>query len=616
MSLAAPLLELRNVSVSFDGYTILDGIDLEIREGEIHAIVGEHGAGKTTLVRLLAGVIHGFAGQLVMRGTAYESFNTDLSRKHGIGIVHQEGGLIPTFTAVENIFAGHFLVSPLRTLSSRRMAAAVSRILDRFHIELDLKTPVKDLSASDRHLVELIKAIYAEPALLVFDEISSKFNQTEIDLSFRVMQRLRHEGCGIIYISNSMKEIFEFADRVSVFKSGKVVSTEYITDIDKVRLVDITYSFATTREELRQSNIELYNYKKYNEDIIKNIPIGVIIIDEAHTIYLLNYAAECILHLEAGVKTDSIEDVLARLPAELAEDILASIETRVIRVWNEIKYVEDTVIKITTFPFKDENYRFLGTIILLEDVSRECFFKNYLVRTERLSSVAELAAGVAHEVNNPLGIIINYIEILKMKSRDEFAQERLTKIDSELNRIKSIIESLLSFSHPNDIPFTPVDVDGLIDETLLLMKHQIDLHQVEVRRKSHGRGSLVAGNPNQLKQVFINLITNSLEALEPGGILEIATKPNRQKQAVDIRFVDNGKGVPAELREKIFNPFFSTKESGRNTGLGLSICQYIIESHHGMLSLNKGAGTDFSVLLPLSPSSRTSSRSQHPLPRG
>jgi two-component system sensor histidine kinase AtoS len=289
--------------------------------------------------------------------------------------------------------------------------------------------------------------------------------------------------------------------------------------------------------------------------------------------------------------------VLSQLPEELTDDILDSIENRVIRVWNEIKYVQDTYIKITTFPFRDENYSFLGTIILVEDISKDCFFKDYLVRTERLASVAELAAGVAHEVNNPLGIIINYIEILKMKSLDGYSQQRLTKIDSELNRIKSIIESLLSFSHPNDVPFKPVDIDRVIDETLLLMKHQIGQKQVEVHRKTHGHGNVVAGNANQLKQVFINLITNSLEALDPGGTIEIVTKANRQ--TVKIHFIDDGKGVPPEIQEKVFNPFFSTKAAGKNTGLGLSICQYIIESHQGMLSLTKGASTDFTVLLPL-----------------
>jgi len=594
------ILELKNIIVKYGETHALNHFYLSLNKGEIHAVVGEHRAGKSSIAKLLGGLIRKQSGTIRIYNQMIDYFSPTSSIKNRIGIIYQDTNLIPSLNAVENIFAGRFQLGFFRTISLNRMTEQVEIFLKKWKFTIDLRTPVGRLPRADQHKIELIRAIYFDPDILIFDEISNKLNADEIDIAYQLILNLKQKGKSILYISNNMNEIFEFSDRVSILKNGSVVSTQDIKAIDKVRLIDLTYSFASTREELRKRNVELYNFKKYNEDIINSLPLGVIIFDRDKKIYLINYSATEILSFDMKNKNNQLEDILSLFSFKLSNAIKYQIDERKTSTWEEIEYKKNQFLNITIFPFKDEDYVFLGTILLIQDISREYYLNNYLLQTERISSIAELAAGVAHEVNNPLGIILNYVELLERHHSDNYSLEKINLIKDELNRIQSIIGSLLSFSHLKETPMTSLNIISLIDETLLLINYQFKEKGITIFWDPPHDAVNIIGNKNRLKQMVINLIRNSVEAVKIKGKIIISVKSFSNEGFSELCFSDNGRGIPENDINLIFNPFFTTKTAGENAGLGLSICQHIVEAHQGIISCkSNNEKTSFYVRLPL-----------------
>lgn len=591
------VLSMKNITLTGGDVPHLRNLNFSLREAEIHAIVGEHGSGKSTFVRFLSGLGGRYEGDLSIFQTPYPSFSPAQSLQCGIGIVHQKVQLVRTLSALENIFIGRYILQANHVINFKRMRRQMEEFLEERAIELDIRKPIASLSSQDRSKVQLLKAMYFNPRIAIFDEISSFFNQDEIELTYRFMQEMVQDNRSVIYISNNMKEIFEFADRVSIIRSGTIIKTEEIAKMDKVRLVDLTYSFASTRDELRKSNVELYNFKKYNEDIIDNLPVGVVILDSEQRLYLANHAAETICSHSPEVPF-TLNALFNHIDEEIREQLQSVMAQHLMMTWNEISLPENRFGKLTVFPFKDDNYRFLGTILLLEDISQEINFKTYLLQAERVSSIAELAAGVAHEINNPLSIILNYVELLSRRASDEYSREKLGKIESELNRIHATISSMLSFSHPNDQPREVFDLASLVEETLVLLGHKFKKKHVLLQFDKPNVPIILYGNENQLKQVVINLVVNAFDAVDEAGTIEVVLSTT--SNYAEIRVIDNGRGFDSEALSRMFTPFFTTKIDKHNTGLGLTICQHIIESHMGLIDCTREGGrTIFRIRLPL-----------------
>ncbi len=397
-----------------------------------------------------------------------------------------------------------------------------------------------------------------------------------------------------------MDEIFEFADRVTILKDGSRRGTEEINELDRVKLIKLTYSYILSREELKHDNEELFYYKKYNENIIKNLPVGVIILDEKKNIYLINYSAINILELQnKDIAKKNIDIIINNTLLKKSDEILKNIEVRKYHVWHEVQFKKNKVLKITTYPYKDADYTILGTIILIEDISNDININDYLLRVERVSSIAELAAGVAHEINNPLGIIKNYLELLKFKENDNDGITKLSKITKELIRIEKIVNSLLTFSKHEELIFQKINLIDLVNEVLILLDHKIKEKNIILEFSYKKNDITLEGNENKLKQVFFNLLINSVDAVLDEGIIEIKVKKYSKQGYVEIIIADNGYGIPDNILKNIFNPFFSTKVNKKNTGLGLAICQHIIESHLGIISCKNKDKTIFNIRLPI-----------------
>jgi signal transduction histidine kinase len=238
-----------------------------------------------------------------------------------------------------------------------------------------------------------------------------------------------------------------------------------------------------------------------------------------------------------------------------------------------------------------------------------------VIRSEKLSSVGRLAAGVAHEIGNPIGIILGYIEILRQNgtTHNENA-DALSRLENEVMRIDTIIRELLSFSRPTTVAPHPILINPIIQEATSFIVHQKEFRAIQVELDLTEHLPCVMADEGQVQQVLVNLFLNAMDAMPEGGRLSVGTSPGSPAHipsresfsshtAVSITVSDTGTGIEEKDLNKIFDPFYTTKSPGKGTGLGLSVCLSIVETFGGTLSVasTPGRGTIFTIVLPTVP---------------
>ncbi|WP_341214081.1 sugar ABC transporter ATP-binding protein [uncultured Limimaricola sp.] len=231
------LLEARNLRKQFGTNTVLKDVDLCLSAGEVHAIVGENGAGKSTLIKILAGVHRADGGSVVLAGQSLDLSSPQAALRHGIVVIHQELSLAPHLTAEENIFLGHFPRTPLGLINRRKMRDRTRELLDRLSIDIDASVPVGRLSIAQQQMIEIAKAISVDARILVLDEPTAVLDAHRVDTLFELIERLKAQGIGVIFISHHLEEVFRIADRVTVLRDGERTGTEEVRKVDQDWLV-------------------------------------------------------------------------------------------------------------------------------------------------------------------------------------------------------------------------------------------------------------------------------------------------------------------------------------------------------------------------------------------
>jgi signal transduction histidine kinase len=221
-----------------------------------------------------------------------------------------------------------------------------------------------------------------------------------------------------------------------------------------------------------------------------------------------------------------------------------------------------------------------------------------IMQAEKMAAIGELAAGIAHEIRNPLGIITGSAETVRKNEDRKIREEMTDYILEESKRINGLISTFLDFARPKEPKLVSCDLRGVLEKTLLLISPQAKTLGVEIKKVIPQEPLQVSIDPDQMRQAFTNLGVNALEAMPRGGVLKVTVLENTRGK-VSIQFSDTGKGVPKEVQSKVFDPFFTTKEGG--TGLGLSIAHRIITQHEGDIRVEgeEGRGSIFTISLPL-----------------
>jgi ribose transport system ATP-binding protein len=235
-----PALSLRNISKTFPGVNALQDVDFELRSGEVHVLFGENGAGKSTLINIIAGVLRPESGTIELAGQGHVQFRSAQdARGYGIAAMFQEFSLAPDLTVEQNVLLN---AEPVRFgifLNERAARRKVGDLCRTFGVDIDLSRPVRMLSRAEQQIVELCKALFRQPRILILDEPTASLNDRDAALLFKILRRLTAQGVGIIYITHRMAEISEIGDRVTVLRDGHRVATLEAADTSRDQLVEL-----------------------------------------------------------------------------------------------------------------------------------------------------------------------------------------------------------------------------------------------------------------------------------------------------------------------------------------------------------------------------------------
>ncbi|MBA2943474.1 PAS domain S-box protein [Paenibacillus sp. CGMCC 1.16610] len=253
-------------------------------------------------------------------------------------------------------------------------------------------------------------------------------------------------------------------------------------------------------------------------------------------------------------------------------------------------------VEFMSSPILEEKGHILGTVITFKDITELKKTQELLIKSDKLSAVGQLAAGVAHEIRNPLTALKGFLQLLKTNSTKE--QYYIEIMQKELQRIEFIVNEFLFVSKPQATNFDTRTIDSIVISTIELLQPQAILENIQIEADIEPNLPPVSCDERQIKQVFINILKNALESMEEGGLMRIEAAADAAKKNITIRFIDQGCGIAPERLPKLGEPFYSTKEKG--TGLGLMVCYRIIEAHGGMMEIQSKLeeGTTVEITLP------------------
>jgi PAS domain S-box-containing protein len=376
-------------------------------------------------------------------------------------------------------------------------------------------------------------------------------------------------------------------DRKDVSEVGFVVDTFHDV-VAKLKEKERELELLKNRAEDRAITIE-----GYNEDILQSVPSGVISFDEELKITKINHAAEKILEMRGESVTGNLYTDVLMSPIT---DLLIN---RQFIERNEISYLTPSGKKIwlglTLSPLKDGAGTTIGQILVFTDLTHLKAIESQMNLRDKLSSLGEISAGIAHELRNPMAVIAGYTKLL-LKKVDDAVKPTVDAISKEIVVMDRIISDFLSFAKPPALSISTVDLNAIIDTCVqLITGERNDI----VRHLDIDRLPAIKGDEVLLRQAFINLVQNSVEAMPQGGTLAIKAMPVKVSGSnlLEVIISDTGHGISDNIRDKIFLPFFTTKEKG--TGLGLAIVHKIVVSHGGIITVESSdKGTTFRILFP------------------
>ncbi|MGN6391842.1 MAG: two-component system sensor histidine kinase NtrB [Gemmatimonadales bacterium] len=362
--------------------------------------------------------------------------------------------------------------------------------------------------------------------------------------------------------------------------------------------------------EVAAQSREIEAHRRFTSLIVDSLPVGLYVVDRDYRIQAWNRKRETGTQ---GLRRDDVVgrpvfDVLTRQPAaQLRAEFDRVFET------GEIQQTEQEVslggevrrFRLSKIPMRFEGDEITHVITVGEDVTDQHRVQRQILQSEKLAAIGQLAAGVMHEINNPLATISACVAAIegRLPASPGAAplKEYLETIDREVERCSRIVDGLLDFSRPKAGPRQTVSLNALVDESLFLLKHHQRFKKLHVVRALAPELPSTHGSGEQLTQVLMALLLNAVDAMEEGGELTVrtATSASRRDEIV-LEVRDTGTGISAADQGKIFEPFYTTKPPGRGTGLGLSICYGIVSDHRGRIEVDSapGRGTTFRVFLP------------------
>ncbi len=392
----------------------------------------------------------------------------------------------------------------------------------------------------------------------------------------------------------------------------------------------LNWDLEARSHRLAEVNLELETLQRHMRNILDSIADGIVTVDLEGRVTLWNQSMQ--RHYEVAPPEVLGRRLVDVFPALVPEGVAARVEEilagraeafQIQRQRHQTLRRGTAVMDLEGIALRDARGERIGAVLVVTDVTQQDVAAHQLQQTEKLAAIGTLAAGVAHEINNPVGVITARVETMLWDADDmglpPAVQEDLRVIDKHAQRVAKIARGLLSFARRAPWETTWVDLNRLLEEALLLVERQFAKEGILLERALEPGLPPIRGSLNHLEQVMINFLNNAREAMAGGGRLAVSSRRGRREGWVEVRIADSGPGIPAEHLSHIFDPFFTTKAAG--TGLGLAVSYGIVQEHGGTIEVESaiGRGTTFVVALPVAgaaarPAARPTGEAAPPAP--
>jgi len=357
--------------------------------------------------------------------------------------------------------------------------------------------------------------------------------------------------------------------------------------------------FLFLSQRYRATKTSLSRIKAFSDNLVEHMPIGILVIDSSGHIISCNNVAERLLHIPSYHLID--QPATAHLPSELlaqVDDIQKSKTIIEKEILCDTGFSQPLPVELIASALYDEQHQFHGYVLLLKDLTEVQALRKEIDRSQRLASVGRLAAGVAHEIRNPLSSIKGFATYFKERYQHNHNDVEISTIMiQEVDRLNRVVSQLLEFSRPIAIAQTKTNITSLVHDSIKVIEQMAVEQHIQIKTKIDPSIKDVFIDRDRLSQALLNLYLNALEAMDNQGELFISLLPFQEK-GIEIQIADNGPGIEKECLAHIFDPYYTTKPNG--TGLGLAIVHNIIEAHHGVIIVNSNQedGTSFTIRLP------------------
>ncbi|WP_413908387.1 ATP-binding protein [Desulfobacula sp.] len=396
----------------------------------------------------------------------------------------------------------------------------------------------------------------------------------------------------IIFVGLDMK-IVEQADQNDIQHSIMMAIILLLIGLTGFILVFIVQRYRATRSSLSRIKI-------FSDNLVENMPIGLVAMDNNDHILSVNPAAKALLNLPSAKDLQGIAGQV--LPQKLM-DLVQSIHSHNRLIEKELKVRDGKgkpiILDVVVSPLMDNDGASLGALVILRDLTELSLLKNEIERNKRLAAIGRLAAGVAHEIRNPLSSLKGYATFFKEifdKGTQNF--DIADVMIKEVDRLNHVVSELVELARPVQVSEKPVHIKSLVEDSIKIVEHDAKLHNIAIEMDLDEDVGSIYADKDRLKQVLLNLYLNAIQSMEDFGRLHIQLSRDKSDGKVMITISDTGSGIKKEELPDIFEPYFTTKLSG--TGLGLAIVHNIVKAHKGELKVKSepGQGTVFTIILP------------------
>ncbi len=537
---------------------------------------------------------------------------------HIVANVSKQKGVIKVFVVDKKGVIG---ISPRPEDIGRRLTLedVTCQICHRFEAENRNKTVIFRVNGGER-IFRNVNPIANEPECYgchgsrdkLIGVLISDFSMTEVDerLATKFREMLLSLAITmlvtVLTISFTMNRLIigrleRFVRATKLLGRGRLDQEVQPEGTDEIG--ELATSFNEMLENLRRAT-EIRQRKELLENVLETVKESIIVFDPDGTILSFSRGAEETFRVSATEVLGKPFTVLGDGRVDVIERVRAgSFTTGEVRLRNRDGRYFPALMSV--LPLRNERQELLAFVEITRDLTEERLkarLQQQLMQSEKLAATGQLAAGVAHELNNPLGNILLYAKLLleELPATDPRVPNLQHIVENSL-RCKRIVKSLLDYAKESEVHMTLQDLNEITESCAQMLGNEMRLRDVRCQLHLAPRLPRVSCDRNQVQQVLINLIQNAIQAVEDRGQIQVATDMGDDARTVRVTVRDNGPGIPPEVLPRIFEPFFTTKPSG--TGLGLSICYGIVERHHGRIWAESplggnGAGAAFIVELP------------------